>query len=359
MNFSITDPRVSVIVPMYNCEHYVGVCLASLQAQTMSDFEVLCVDDGSSDKTLEVAKTSVGDDPRFTFKALPQNKGQSFARNVALGEASGCYLIFLDSDDSLVPEALEKLCSRADEQELDELYFSARVRYESYEVHQRVQENYHHRTSFDQVGTGKEVFTFFQEHNEFFPQTAFRMVRRSLVEQNKVRFYEGIIHEDLLFTFNVMVLAKRSSFLNEELYVRLIRAGSTMTTPKRTLRNIQGHLVCVTEMKKWLYKHAETLDDRFMNAAAKCITTFLNIMAKDWVKDIDENDKQAFLQSMNPQERVVFYEDVVQRGEANDELEERYLTSTTFRAGSVMLAIPKWIKERIGFLKERADRSSQ
>lgn len=354
MNLPQTDPRVSVVVPMYNCERYIVTCLLSLQAQTMPDFEVICVDDGSTDATLATARAAVGSDSRFIFVALPHNKGQSVARNVALDQALGKYLIFLDADDSLVFDALEKLCKRADEQELDELYFSARVMYESFEVHQLVQENYHNRTSFDEVVSGKELFSFFQEQDEFFPQTAFRMVRRSLVEENHLSFFEGIIHEDLLFTFNVMVCSRRSSFLNEELYLRLVRAGSTMTSPKRSLRNIQGHYVCVSQMKAWLSEHAETLDDRFMNAAMKCVTTFLNISAKDWVEDISDGDKALFLSGLSAQERLAFYEDVVARGFANCKLEQRYLSSSTFRVGSVVLAIPKRLKQGIGFLRERS-----
>lgn len=353
MSSSTTTPKVSVIVPMYNCEHYVGACLASLRAQSLSDFQVICVDDGSTDNTLEKARSATSGDDRFTLIALPENKGQSVARNTALDEATGQYLVFLDSDDSLVPDALDKLYACASEHDLEELYFSARVQYESYEVHQLVQENYRNRTSFDQVVTGKELFSFFQEHDEFFPQTAFRMVKRSVVEENKVRFFEGIIHEDLLFTFQVMVLSKRSSFLNEELYLRLVRAGSTMTTPKRTLRNIKGHLVCISEMKRWLHEHAETIDERFMDAATKCVATFSGITGKDWVEDISDGDKEAFLRTMDPHEKLVFYEDIIQRGIADHELEQRYLTSTTFRVGNAVLAIPKWLKERLNFLRGR------
>ncbi|MEG0454544.1 MAG: glycosyltransferase family A protein, partial [Bacteroides sp.] len=89
---------VSVIVPIYNCASYIGECLGSLKAQTFADFEVLCVDDGSTDGSLDVARVAVVGDDRFWFGALSENRGQSAARNVALDRAQGEYLVLLDSD---------------------------------------------------------------------------------------------------------------------------------------------------------------------------------------------------------------------------------------------------------------------
>lgn len=89
---------VSVIVPVYKVERYIEKCMQSLLEQTYKNFEALIVDDGSPDKSIELARAVVGDDPRFVFFEK-ENGGQGTARNLALDNAKGDYIAFLDSDD--------------------------------------------------------------------------------------------------------------------------------------------------------------------------------------------------------------------------------------------------------------------
>lgn len=83
---------------MYNVRPYIEDCLLSLKRQTFGDFEALCVDDGSTDGTLEAARKAGGDDARFSFLSQA-NAGQSAARNAGIARATGKYVVFLDSDD--------------------------------------------------------------------------------------------------------------------------------------------------------------------------------------------------------------------------------------------------------------------
>lgn len=104
-------PKVSVVVPTFNVARYVGDCLASVRAQTLTDWECIVVDDGSSDGTRERIRRNA--DPRIRLIAQ-SNKGVSTARNVGLASASGTYLLFLDGDDLLHPEALSRLSTHLD-----------------------------------------------------------------------------------------------------------------------------------------------------------------------------------------------------------------------------------------------------
>jgi hypothetical protein len=101
-------PRVSVIVPAFNAEKYLGDALSSLRAQTVSDIEIIVVDDGSTDGTGAVARSHAAEDTRVRLltRASPSGK-PSCARNQALGEARGRYIAFLDADDFSVPHRLE------------------------------------------------------------------------------------------------------------------------------------------------------------------------------------------------------------------------------------------------------------
>lgn len=101
-------PEISVIVPVHNVAGFVGPCLESLRAQTFADFEVIVVDDGSTDGSADEARAAMGDDPRFSM-VTQENAGLSAARNAGLAEAAGRYVAFVDSDDRVAPEFLAAL----------------------------------------------------------------------------------------------------------------------------------------------------------------------------------------------------------------------------------------------------------
>lgn len=101
-------PLLSVVVPFYGVEDYIGACLESLRGQTLADLEVVCVDDGSLDGSSAVARAYVARDPRFRLVRQP-NAGLGPARNTGVGQARGRYLAFVDSDDVVPPGAYELL----------------------------------------------------------------------------------------------------------------------------------------------------------------------------------------------------------------------------------------------------------
>jgi len=101
---------VSFVVPAYNVEEYIGTCLTSLLNQTDRDFEIIIVDDGSTDKTYEIAHSILKSSADVKWKLLKQeNKGVSVARNVGMSMASGRYIVFVDSDDCVSESLVEKI----------------------------------------------------------------------------------------------------------------------------------------------------------------------------------------------------------------------------------------------------------
>lgn len=345
------DLRISVIVPMYNCAPYLEECIESLRGQTFENFEVLCVDDCSTDGSLDTAKELVQGDGRFRFFELEKNSGQSAARNVALDNARGDYIVLLDADDYFVGDALEKMIVRADRQQLDDLYFSAQAFYESKELFEQVREEYNNRPAFEDVTTGMRLFTFFEEHREFLPHAALRMVKRSLIEDNHIRFYEGIIHEDVLFTFQTLVHSQRTSYLNEPLYRRRVRVGSTMTA-KHTIENVRGHLICVREMRKWVNAHADEVDDGFLRAVARRMVDYSLVAGRIWLEDIEKEDRARFLGSMSAQDRLIFYSEAVYPAAALNDLDEDLRASKTYRIGDALLGVPRRIRDGLRSSKE-------
>ncbi len=119
-------PVVSVVIPVYNAGKYLRKCLDSLRNQTLQDFEVICVDDGSTDEYLKIIEEYAGIDPRFkVFSQVHAYAGA--ARNLGIGRAKGKYLQFLDADDFFDPEMFSKTVGQAEKTAADICVFPAEM----------------------------------------------------------------------------------------------------------------------------------------------------------------------------------------------------------------------------------------
>ena len=345
-------PVVSVIVPVYNCESYVGQCLESLKRQTFEQFEALVIDDASTDTSLDVVHGCASDDARFTVFARPENKGLSAVRNFGIERARGDYIVFLDSDDYLREDALELLVARAKAQKLDNLYFNALSFYDDANLVDSLEEDYGKRPSFDDVATGTQLYTYFVEREQFFTEAALQMLSREFLLQNNIRFREGLLHEDILFTFQVLVLAKRCSFLNEQVYLRRLRRDS-IVAKRWTWRNVHGHFVGMQEMKRWLYEHQNEVDARFARAVGTTIARWRVLCAEKWESDIDDVEREAYPLALPEVDRVDFYVDVLGSGAASAKLLEEFQGSATYRVGDAIARVPRAIRLGIAALRKR------
>ena len=113
-----THPLISIVVPIYNVENYLAMCLASIAAQTYKNLQVLLIDDGSIDGSTEIAKDYAARDDRFVY-LHQENKGLSGARNTGIDNARGEYIAFVDSDDWLEPDYIQELLRVALERDSD------------------------------------------------------------------------------------------------------------------------------------------------------------------------------------------------------------------------------------------------
>ena len=114
--------RISVIVPVYNCEDYLEESLGSILNQTFNDIEIICIDDGSSDDSLRILKKIASSDSRIQVFAQ-ENQGAGAVRNYGMKKASGDYVYFFDADDFLESDALEKAYSNAVRNDSDIVFF--------------------------------------------------------------------------------------------------------------------------------------------------------------------------------------------------------------------------------------------
>lgn len=217
-------PKFSIIIPVYNVEQYLQDCLDSVLAQTFTDWEAVCVNDGSTDDSLSILREYAAKDTRIRIIDQP-NGGLSAARNSGIKVAEGEYIFLLDSDDWIVPDALERLNRHLDGQDLicfsGQKYMAADKIYRDPDKLQPVT----YTSGMDYYNANALVSRDFP-----FVCTVLRLYRRAFLEENNLRFTEGIYHEDNMFTPFVCFYAKKVTVIPDSLYIYRIRPQSIMTT---------------------------------------------------------------------------------------------------------------------------------
>ncbi|OOB79954.1 MAG: hypothetical protein BEN18_02175 [Epulopiscium sp. Nuni2H_MBin001] len=234
-------PKVSVIIPVYNVEEYLEECLDSVCNQTLTDLQIVCVNDGSKDNSLAILKRYAQKDKRIDI-IDSKNYGVSHARNLGLTRARGEYCYFFDSDDVLELNACELLYSICKQDNLDILYFGARSFYETKELEDLKPDykTYYNRTHpTKELKSGVELFIYLNKNRAFRVSLPLQFLNRSFLVQHKFKFVEGIIHEDELFAIEAILEASKAKCIDDILYNRRVRDGSIMTN-KLSVNNFNG-----------------------------------------------------------------------------------------------------------------------
>ena len=249
---------VSVIVPVYNVEKYLEECLDSLERQTLENIEVILVNDGSTDGSRQIAQEYMDRDARFRLIDR-ENGGLSAARNSGIENATGKYLYFLDSDDYLADTALERLFQRAEENSLDVLQFSAYDFEDSkdYEIEWNI---YKYKGTYPNVYTGIQLLNRVRQYEEgLHPSCCLIFTRRSIIEENRLRFYEGIIHEDNLFHWLLLAVCSRVSIWNEPLYYRRYNRQGSITAAPQYYHVWKSLLLSGLAADQFFYSHSNLI----------------------------------------------------------------------------------------------------
>lgn len=232
--------KFTIVVPVYNVEAYLDNCLASLQAQDFADFEVICVNDGSTDRSRDILSKWESRFPQM--KVIDrENGGLSAARNTGLQAATGDYVLFVDSDDWVESTMLKRVTEEVDDTDI--LCFACRR-----------SDNNTYDTLFPEQSDGWNYYNRHAlEHHEVpFVCVWQRCYRREFLEENNLRFREGILHEDNEFTPRACLKSKRVKVIPNVLYNYRIRSGSIMTT--RGLRSKESLITIGNELSELFAK---------------------------------------------------------------------------------------------------------
>ena len=126
--------KVSIIIPVYNVEKYLEDCLKSVINQSLKDIEIICVNDGSTDRSFDILNKYAVMDNRITVINNSKNYGLSYSRNQGIQYSHGEYIYFLDSDDMITQEAMEELYNISKQDALDAVFFDAMLIFETEEL---------------------------------------------------------------------------------------------------------------------------------------------------------------------------------------------------------------------------------
>lgn len=225
--------RTTVIVPVYNTEPYITDCLDSLLRQTQKELQVVVVDDGSTDRSMQIVE---GYRAHFENMLIlrQENQGLGAARNAGVRAAAGQYIYFLDSDDFIETDTLETCYQCAKENSLDLVLFDAATLLED-GVEKGIQIGKYDRRAiikdFNRKYTGREFLESYMKREPDIVSACLMYTKRSFVEEHHLQFQEGITHEDEEYRFRLMMADPKVMYLPKLFYNRRYRAGSIMTAP--------------------------------------------------------------------------------------------------------------------------------
>ena len=289
-------PLVSVIIPVYNVEEYLRQCLDSVREQTLSDIEIICVNDSSTDGSLSILEEYAKKDPRIQVVTQP-NGGAGAARNKGLSMAKGKYLSFLDADDFFEPDMLELAFKKAEEDKADfvvfnsDQYYTDRKQFVEVSWTLRIKElppytPFNHRQMTDNIF---KVFVGWAWD---------KLYNREFVEKNNLLFQEQRTSNDMLFVFSAVAIAKRISIVNKVLaHQRRDAKDSLSKTRENSWYCFYDALTALRDRLKAEGIYKETEKD-FINYALHAVLWNINTLAEPTKSKLIEKLKKVWFEDL-------------------------------------------------------------
>lgn len=272
---------VSFIVPVYNVEKYLADCLDSILNQDIDNFEVICIEDCSTDHSLEILNQYTKKDKRVFIIQNEINKGLSYNRNLGMKIAKGRYIYFIDSDDKLCNRTLSQLIELGDREHLDVVLFEADHESETNDLRRKYHVNFWERVnSYKGIYTGGEIFAKFVENGEMISAVWVQLWNRKFLLENNLHFIEGILYEDIPFTFMALLLCQRVCCIREKYYIYRHREQSIMNERKREW-NIKCLFVGYYYMLVFWIMHEFKFTYKVNNSIESYMSRFLNRIQRD------------------------------------------------------------------------------
>ena len=300
--------KVSIIVPAYNSEKFIEKCINTVAEQTYKEFEMIIINDGSTDSTLDIIN-SFKEKYNWLRVITIENHGQGYARNLGIKEAEGDYILFLDSDDLLKRDTLEKTIKKIEKDHSDLVMFD----WERYsEVDKKVKKSSKKNFFTKNSLRGKECIEILQLKAYY---TVAALYSREFLINNDIKYAEGHIYEDNVFIVKIATNAKKISFIKEPLYIVVSNDESDTKTAYNTDKHYKAYIKaveeCIDVLQKSDYTPTEYYDyyiyalQKFLfyykkrtpkNERNNFLQDFVNIMSEQDIDYSDNNEKNILLE---------------------------------------------------------------
>lgn len=212
------NPKISIIVPVYNVEKYLEKCLKSLINQTLKEIEIILINDGSTDNSKYIIEKYLKKDKRIILFDK-ENGGQASARNFGIKKANGEFILFIDSDDFVSTDICKKLYDKALKENSDIVTCKCKL----------VDENE------NEIESNSITFNICDANKNFMLNQSgpcFKLIKSKILKSNNLYFPELRAYEDIGVVPAWALFTKNISCIDEQLYYYLVRQGSTMNQLK-------------------------------------------------------------------------------------------------------------------------------
>ena len=293
----VMNDLISIVVPVYNVEKYVEESLKSLLNQTYKNIEVICVDDGSSDSSLNILKNIAESDGRV--KIIEQkNAGAGAARNNGINHSNGKYIYFFDSDDVAAKNLLEKAYNRAMETDADIVAFNGYTFTNDDISTKKLKKGYNSNIIKDK----NEIFSY-KTHCDCILSIVNvvpwnKLIKAELIKKNNLKFEEISSSNDITFSAVCSAYAQKIAVVNEALmYYRLGHSGTVSSTKQKNLGNVERAVESVVEQAQALpyYDEIKTAVQRFViDNYTFAFMNYTNDFTSDIAKGFYEHIRKRF-----------------------------------------------------------------
>ena len=241
-----TAPKISILVPIFNVAEFLDECLSSIKKQTLKDIEIICINDGSTDNSLEIIKSYAKDDDRFVI-VDKKNSGYGDSMNQGLKKATGDFIGIVESDDSIKPDMYENLYKLASKNEAQVAKGNAIWYWAS--NNKAVETNLVDEDNINKVINPSEKTGIFYK----IPSIWAAIYRRDFIEKNKIKFSPtpGASYQDTGFSYKVWAMAERVIFTDKAyLYYRQDNSASSMNNIATKAPILFGEFISIEEYLK-------------------------------------------------------------------------------------------------------------
>ncbi|WP_276948184.1 glycosyltransferase family 2 protein [Acetatifactor muris] len=248
--------KVSVIVPVFNAGKYIKRCLNSLLDQSLSEIEIICIDDGSTDQSLNILREYEKTDKRIQIYKMEKNQGAYAARNMGLKLAQGKYVQFVDADDFIDYSALERLVERAENTGSDMCFFKMMLYKEVECAEKNIPAGI--TGTYSGIYDGKSLLSLFMRNEEFFLYNCLVFYNRSFLIKENLYFKRIVIGEGGDLILRALCSARTVAVEDRRLYYYCLNTQSVTNRDDQRVSTIVGQIYQYADMYRLFASEAES-----------------------------------------------------------------------------------------------------